>query len=49
MSSNTAMRFYKLGLGVLGRVALHRADYFSVDMRVCEETAIDVSYMPSDS
>jgi hypothetical protein len=43
MSSNTAVRsFYKLGLRVLVKVALHRADYFSLDVRVCEEIAINV-------
>jgi len=43
MSSNTAVRsFYKLGPRVLGRVALHRAYYFSLDMRVYEETVIDM-------
>jgi hypothetical protein len=43
MSSNTAVRsFYKLGLRILVRVALHRTYYFSLDIRVYEETAIDV-------
>jgi len=30
------------GLRVMVKVALHRADYFSLDIRVYEETAIDV-------
>jgi len=43
MSTNTVVRsFYKLGLRVLVRVALHQADYFSLGIRVCEGTAIDV-------
>jgi len=44
MSSNTTIRsFYKLGLRVLVRVALHQAYYFSLDIRVYEETAIDMT------
>jgi hypothetical protein len=43
MSTNTAVRsFYKLGLNLLVRVALHQADYFTLGIRVYEETAIDV-------
>jgi len=43
MSTNTVVRsFYKLGLRVLVRVALHQADYFSLGIRLCEGTAIDV-------
>jgi len=43
MSNNTAVRsFYKLGLRIFVRVALHRADYFSLGMRVYEETAINL-------
>jgi len=34
--------FFILGLRVLVRVALNRANYFSLDIRVYEETAIDV-------
>jgi len=34
--------FYKLGLRVLVKVALHRASYFSFGIRGYEETAIDV-------
>ena len=43
MCSNTAVRsFYKLGLRVSFRMALLRADYFSLDIRLYEETAADV-------
>jgi len=43
MCRNTAVRsFYKLGLRVLVKVALHRASYFSFGIRGYEETAIDV-------
>jgi hypothetical protein len=43
MSTNTVVRsFYKLGLNLLVRVALHQADYFSLGIRVYEGTAIDV-------
>jgi hypothetical protein len=47
MSNNTAVRsFYKLGLGVLVRVALHRADYCSLGIRMYEEITIDVIIFP---
>jgi len=43
MCRNTAVRsFYKLGLRVLVRLALHQANYFSFGIRVCEETVINV-------
>jgi len=34
--------FYKLGLRILVKVALHQANYFSFEIREYEETVIDV-------
>ena len=34
--------FYKLGIRVLVKVALHRASYFNFGIRGYEETVIDV-------